>query len=262
MPTLPANEINIYYEQSGHGPDLVLVSGLSVDHTMWNVNQFSDRFRVLVFDNRGVGQTDTPEGPYNMSMFVGDTIALCNALGIKKAHFVGHSMGGHIAQYLAAHYPDRINKLVLACSEQIFSTISYFATKIQIELRKYHIPRKILIENYLPVLFSSTFLEDKNRIEAYIHDSLNKLNPQSDKGFIAQVEALRTHDTKDLLSKIHCPTLVIGCENDLLTPLENSKLLAKHIANATLEVIRDCGHAPFIEKPEEFYKIIRDFLIE
>lgn len=261
MPTLKVNDINMYYEQSGKGPDLVFISGLSVDHSMWNVKMFSDHFRVLIFDNRGVGQTDVPDGPYSMQQFADDTISLCRALGINKAHFVGHSMGGHITQLIGIHYPQMSDKLVIACSEQEFSVISYLATKMQVDLRKYNVPRELLVENYFPVLFSFGFLEDTERLDKFLKNNLSYPHPQSDKGYIAQVEAIRHHNTKQFLHKIKNRALIIGCEDDLLTPLKNSEYLKDHIPGAELKVIKECGHAPFIEKPEEFFQIIRDYLL-
>lgn len=261
MPKIHANGLNFYYEQTGVGPDLVCISGLSCDHTMWDVRKFSDKFRVLVFDNRGVGQSEVPHQHYTMEAFVEDTVALCHALGIKKAHFLGHSMGGHIAQYVAALHPELVDKLVLACSEPEISVISYIATKTQIDLRHHNIPLRLLIETFLPVLFSIEYLEDKRRVEQFITQTMSNPYPQSAKGYIGQVEALRTHNTKHLLSKIKSPTLVLGCKDDLLTPLKNSEYLKNHISHALLTVIDNCGHVPFIEKPKEFWKIILDFLL-
>jgi pimeloyl-ACP methyl ester carboxylesterase len=260
MPTLRANGINIYYEQTGSGPDLVFISGLGADHSTWDVSRYADKFRVLTFDNRGAGQTDTPDGPYSMQMFADDTLALCRALKIKKAHFVGHSMGGHIAQLIAAHTPEIVDKAILACSEQEFSVISYLATKLQLELRQHRIPKNLLLEAYLPVVFAIEFLEDEARVKQICDKILSNPHFQSDKGYVNQVEAIRKHDTKSILSKIKCPTLVIGCTEDLLTPFKNSEYLHKHIPHSQLKKIRNCGHLPMAEKPEEFVKIVRDFL--
>ncbi|WP_419420790.1 alpha/beta fold hydrolase [Legionella sp. D16C41] len=262
MPTLKVNNLNMYYEQTGKGPDVVFISGLSADHTMWDLTYFKDSFRVLTFDNRGAGQTDVPEVAYGMDAFIEDTVALCQELGIKKAHFVGHSMGGHIVQYLAANYRELVNKAVIACSEQVFSTISYLATNMQVALRQYNIPKKLLIENYLPVLFSMSYLKEQKNRDNFVQSVLNNPYPQTNKGYIGQVEAIRNHDTTHLLAKIKSPSLVIGCEEDLLTPYENSIFLANHIPHARLATIKNCGHAPFIENPNEFFKLIASFLSE
>lgn len=261
MPKKFVNGVNLYYEQVGNGPDLVFISGIACDRGIWNVNLFKDRFRVLTFDNRGVGQSDVPDKPYMMQAFADDTVALCKSLGIKKAHFVGHSMGGHIVQAIAAHHPDLVEKVVIACSEALLSPVSYWSIKLQIDLRKQNVSKRTLLENYMPVLFSLKFLENRDLIAQLIEMTLNNPYPQLDKGYIGQAEAIMAHDTRHLLSKIKCPTLVLGCEKDLLTPIENSEYLHKHISNSTLKVIQNCGHAPFIEVPDQFFKILMEYFL-
>lgn len=253
-------DIQMYYEQEGTGPDLVFISGLSVDHAMWDVSRFSDAFRVLTFDNRGVGQTDIPDGPYSLEMLADDTIALCKDLGIEKAHFVGHSMGGHIAQIIGAQYPEMVHSLTIACSEQQLSTVSYLSTKVQVDLRQRNVPLLTLFECYLPLMFSLSFLEDRMRLVKYIAKTLINPPPQSDKGYILQVEALQKHDTRHLLADIVSPTLIIGCTDDLLTPYKHSEYLRDHIAHAKLVTIPQCGHLPFVEQPDLFFTAIRSFL--
>jgi pimeloyl-ACP methyl ester carboxylesterase len=96
--------------------------------------------------------------------------------------------------------------------------------------------------------------------DKFIQTILDNPYPQSDKGYIAQVEAIRKHNTTHLLPKIKSPTLVISCDQDLLTPPENSVFIQKHIPGAQLVTIKNCGHAPFIEKPDEFFKLMLHFL--
>lgn len=260
MPNLQLNTVNLFYEQYGQGPHLVMIAGLGIDHNMWAAEYFAEEFCVTLLDNRGSGQSSTPEGPWSMEIMAGDVIALCDAIGIEKAHFVGHSMGGHITQMIGALYPQYCDKLVIACSEQIFSIISRLATRQQITLMNYNLPPRVLLQNYLPLLFSMDFLEDKNKINAFLDFMLDNPHVQSPEGYILQTEALRTHDSRKLLQHIKSPSLVLGCENDLLTPLKNSQYLAKHIPNSTLTVIPDCGHAPFVECPQTFNQLIMEYL--
>jgi 3-oxoadipate enol-lactonase len=258
MPKVKVNDIEMYYEQNGSGPDLVLISGLSVDHSIWNVEAFSDRFRVLTFDNRGVGESDAPEIPCTMETFAADTVGLCRALGIQKAHFVGHSMGGHIAQWIGINYPHMAEKLVIACSEPELSIVAYLATCSFLKLAHYGVPREVIRETLLPLLLTRAFLEDRERLEAYRSAQPARQTP---KGYALQVEALRTHNTQAHLSKIKTPTLIIGCEEDQLTPLKASVYLKEQITGAELKVIQQCGHLPFVEKPAELVKLIREFLM-
>ena len=260
MPKRRIQDIEMYYEHVGTGPDLVFISGLSVDHAMWIPSLFSDGFRVLTFDNRGSGKTDIPNDPYSMNMFAEDTIALCKDLGINKAHFVGHSMGGHIAQIIGIKYPEMVHSLTIACSEAVISTAGYLTTKVQIALRLAKIPLMTLFQSYLPLLFSQGFLENPIRLSGFIQQTIRHPPPHSKKGYILQARALQKHDTRHLLPSILSPTLIIGCTEDRLTPFKNSEYLRDNIPNAQLITIQDCGHLPFVEQPGAFFPAIRSFV--
>jgi 3-oxoadipate enol-lactonase len=260
MPHQRIGDLDLYYQQVGSGPDVILLSGLSADHGMWETTRLANDFRVTVFDNRGCGQSSIPEGPYRLEMLAQDTLDLCAKLGIHKTHFVGHSMGGHIAQIIAATAPELVDRLVIACSEPTFSVISQLATRQQIALYDCGVPIEVRARNYLPVLFDTPFLEDKERVENYIRSVVNHPYPMSQRGYIAQTEALRVFDTRALLKQIHCPTRIIGAEHDLLTPMAGSEYLSSEIPGAELRVIPDSGHGVFIERPDELYRLILEFL--
>jgi 3-oxoadipate enol-lactonase len=260
MNAIELNGQTFYYKQSGSGPNLVLISGLATDHSMWDLNRLSDRFCVTVFDNRGCGLTGLLPGPYSIRGFAADTAALCGALGITSAAFVGHSMGGHIAQHLGAQYPGLVESLVIACSEAKFSIISDLATTQQIALMKFDLPRRLLMENYFPLLFGRAFLEDSGKRSEYLQKIMNQPPAISSPGYEMQVEALRHHDSREILHKIMARTLVLGAGEDLLTPWENSVELADKITGAQLIKLPGLGHAAFAEDPDAFYGAIRGFL--
>ncbi len=119
MPIVKVNDINMYYEIHGEGEPLVNIQGWGVEITSAKFNapqiigEFAKHYRVIAFDNRGVGRTDKPDVPYSIEMMAEDTIGLMNALGIERAHIVGGSLGGCVAQVIAAKYPERVNGLVL-----------------------------------------------------------------------------------------------------------------------------------------------------
>jgi len=116
MPIIKANNININYQTTGEGPALVLISGLGYPQWQWHkmVPFLSEHFQVITFDNRGVGETDKPAGPYSAQLLASDTVALLDELNIKKAAVFGHSMGGYIAQAMALDFPARVDHLILA----------------------------------------------------------------------------------------------------------------------------------------------------
>ena len=110
MPKIQVNDISMYYETHGQGEPLVLISGFSADHSVWSrvVDALKANYQVIVFDNRGAGQTDVPLGPYSIEQMAADVDGLCQQLGIQRAHFVGSSMGGFILQTLDFRYPKRV----------------------------------------------------------------------------------------------------------------------------------------------------------
>ena len=117
MPRTTANGIEIYYETHGKGQPLILISGIGYTNWQWYrmVPFLAGQFQVITFDNRGVGQTDKPTGPYSAQMLAADTAGLLDALGLEKAITLGHSMGGFIAQAIALDFPHKVDKLIL-CS--------------------------------------------------------------------------------------------------------------------------------------------------
>ena len=118
MPHLWTNGVNLYYEEHGSGEPLVLIMGFTVSSIgwRWNLPAFAQEFRTIVFDNRGVGQSDKPDEPYSMAMFADDTAGVLDGLGIDQAHVFGISMGGMIAQEFTLRYPQRVKTLTLGCT--------------------------------------------------------------------------------------------------------------------------------------------------
>ena len=118
MPSVSVGDIKIFYQDVGEGEPLVLIMGFGGDHMAWALQMadFSAQYRVIAFDNRGVGQSDAPDHPYTIRMMAGDALGLMDALGVDSAHVIGVSMGGMIAQELALARPDRVRSLHLACT--------------------------------------------------------------------------------------------------------------------------------------------------
>src|SRR3989338_7564462 len=220
MPKITVNNISMYYEQHGSGDPLVLIGGLTADHQVWKsaLRILSKHFHVLIFDNRGAGQTDAPNIPYTTMMMAKDTLALMTALNIPRAHIVGHSLGGCIAQQMALIAPDKINKLVIACSRAKPNTLATMVLTMREKLQSLGMTDDVLAEYVMPFLFSETFLSQAMQVKGFIQWTLNNAYPQTAIGYQQQLHAVAHHDVEAQLSKIMIPTLVIAGEEDCLLP--------------------------------------------
>ena len=118
MPITKANGIDLYYEIHGDGEPLLLIMGLSLTSKSWfkTLPALSEQYKVILFDNRGVGQSGKPNSPYSIELMAEDARAVLDAAGVESAHVYGISMGGMIAQRLAIQYPERVRSLILGCT--------------------------------------------------------------------------------------------------------------------------------------------------
>ena len=266
MPKAKVNGINLYYEVYGQGEPLVLIMGFSGTQAGWIFQRrtFQKYFQVITFDNRGVGKTDKPDGPYSIRMMAEDTIGLMNHLNIEKLHILGVSMGGYIAQELAINHPERVKKLVLGCTYARQDEKSGHSTEYHRgldlrdgcsadELRK--VPVSKVLRTELPLAFN-------NRLYKVIVSLLMNIYAMrmATEGVAAQFQAIAEHDTLERLHMIQAPTLVITGAQDKIIKPASSEVLAKMIPNARLLKIDGGSHSVFIAKRGEFNKAVLDFL--
>jgi 3-oxoadipate enol-lactonase len=264
MSTAKVGDINIYYEIHGKGEPLVLIYGYAGDSGLWfrQIPILSKKYRVIAFDNRGVGRSDKPDIPYTMAMMAGDIAGLLDTIGINAAHIFGISMGGMIAQHFTLNYPQRVISLILGCTfcggvHSIQPKPESMAALFDFErLKKSPVE---FIRQLIPFLFSQEFIEkNPDIIEKRVAKNLEYPTPVH--GARNQAAAMIGHDTYELLPEIKVPTLVIAGDNDRLIPFENSRILASRIPKAELVIIKGAGHEFFIEDAEEANKIILSFL--
>jgi pimeloyl-ACP methyl ester carboxylesterase len=257
MPIAAVNGIEISYKIDGQGYPLVMIMGYSSPRSGWSsqVPFFKKHFQVITFDNRGVGKSIKPAGPYTTRMMANDTVALMDHLGIKKAHIVGGSMGGMIAQELAINYPERVSKLVLACTYCCKQGQSG-DTKEQAELTK--LPPKKMPAAMARLAYNKPFF--KFMVGTMAGIQLNFVSAAANVGIQGQTAACFNHNTLDRLSAIKAPTMVIvGTEDHLITPT-SSDVIAQHIPGATLMKVEGGSHMFFMENKKEFNKTVLDFL--
>ncbi|OGT51136.1 MAG: hypothetical protein A3E84_04825 [Gammaproteobacteria bacterium RIFCSPHIGHO2_12_FULL_42_13] len=262
MPIQTLNNIHLYYEQHGKGPDLVLIGGLSSDHQVWRspLRIFSQHFRVLIFDNRGAGRSSTPDYPYTIEMMANDTIELMDALHIEKAHILGHSMGGGIAMQMALLAPKKINKLIVVSSRPCIGEPARMYFAMREKLKKQNISEGLLAEYMMPILFGEKFLSNQANVKGFAQWTVRNPNPQSMIGYHHQLHASSTRDISGELHNISAETLLVNGTEDALVPYLYAQNLAKKFQRGKLVTLPECGHMPHVEYPEKLAEVVMEFI--
>jgi 3-oxoadipate enol-lactonase len=255
MPHARINAANIYYEVHGNGEPLVLIQGFAGGTQAWGlqVSAFKKYYRVITFDNRGAGRTGRSKIPPTIEMMAADVIALLDHLGINKAHVLGLSMGGMIAQEIALSYPQRVNKLILCSTFATRDLPGAIDKPRPTDIRDMDFD--ILMEHMISASYNVPFY----RALFLMLMRINKKAVDS-KGILDQAQALSTHSTLDRLHLIKAPTLVMtGTDDRLVSPL-HSDILASRIPGANLVKVPGGSHAFFFEKSRIFNREVLAFL--
>ena len=266
MPKIKTNNIELYYETyGGTGKPLVLISGLGYPLWQWHrmVPFLAEQFQVIAFDNRGVGQSDKPEGPYTAQMLAADTAGLLDALGIEKAIIVGHSMGGFIAQSLALDFPSKVEKLIL-CSTNFGGPhhvpVTPEAMRVLSDVTSDALTR---FKNGLAVSTAPGWAEkNPQMIDEWVKWRVaNPIEPAPYQAQLAIGLSLMTEaaafETK--LPRLNIPTLILFGKHDKVVPPENASLLSKQIANSKVVIFPDAGHFFPIEIAEAAAQAVIEF---
>jgi 3-oxoadipate enol-lactonase len=274
MSVARVDSIELYYEEHGSGDPLLLIMGLAADSTAWmfQVPDFAKRYRTIVFDNRGVGRSSKPSGPYTIHQMADDAAALLETLGIRRAHVVGVSMGGMISQELALRHPARVRGLVLACTypepdaeaerQRAFS-IARFGGQVtaagETRIDVSAIDPLMLLQHLLPRVFNQSFIDRELPKLLQIFGGALQWG-FSMEAILGQVEAVMGHRATDRLHQIAAPTLVITGDADLLVSPANSDILARTIPGAKLVKVPGGSHGFNFETPDVFNREVLDFL--
>lgn len=262
MPKININNAEFYYELHGQGEPVVLISGYGANHLFWFpiLPLLSQHFQVLVFDNRAIGQTiDNSHFPLTAEFMANDTMALIKELGLKKPHIVGQSMGGTIAQNIAARFPTLINKLGILNSSAKWRQAMLRGLWSMWLIRKAN-NFDCWFETNLAWVFGEEFLQNSEQVENLRLTILNDPYPQSVENQERQYAALTEFDGRAALKNITAKTLVSYGTQDIISLPSESKEIAENIMQAKL-IEFDCGHGIVAEVPHELARTLIDFLM-
>ncbi|WP_079990795.1 alpha/beta fold hydrolase [Haloarcula sp. CBA1127] len=256
--------VDIAYEREGpsDAETVVFVEGIGYGRWMWLWQQEAlvEEYQTIVWDNRGTGDSDEPEGPYTMSQMASDLEAVLDDAGIEQAHVVGASMGGMIAQQYALEY-DRAQSLTLMCTSPGGPEAKPVPEKTQ--QRMFAVPddldeRELRRYKMQPALSESFMDAHEDLIERIIDWRID--SDASDRALEWQGAAVQAFDASDRLSEITVPALVIHGTADEVVPYENGKLLARGLPNADFITVHSGPHLLFIEEYERVNTQIREFI--
>jgi 3-oxoadipate enol-lactonase len=244
------------------GSPVLLIQGLGVDHRGWALQRgaFGRHHRCIAPDNRGTGRSDAPPGPYDLARMAKDAVAVLDAAGVERAHVVGASMGGVIAQILGVLHPDRVRSLTLACTAC-----------------QHHEWRRELLAEWSNVVNErgmAGLMDDgmrwligprlQRRFGVFVNVLARVLVQTKPHAFIAQVDAIldASDELRFELPRVKAPTLVITGSQDTLTPLGDAEELAELITTSRLYVLRGAAHGLMAEAPNAFNDVVLRFLEE
>jgi 3-oxoadipate enol-lactonase len=254
--------VRIAWERHGAGPPVLLIHGLGYARWGWEpvLPALAQRFDVLLFDNRGIGESDAPTGPYSAAEMAADATQVLDEAAVERAHVVGTSLGGMIAQELALAHPDRVDHLVLACTmpggpsayPMPEATVRLMAEVSGLEpavaLRRF-------VEN---ALAPATVAARPELVEQIMGHRLRTAQPAA--AWAAQAAAGATFDAYDRLGSLRGPVLVQHGSEDVVVDPRNGELLVDLLPDARLERFPRCGHLFFWEEPERFVSSVASFL--
>jgi pimeloyl-ACP methyl ester carboxylesterase len=256
MPTVATNGIQMYYEEAGEGEPLLCLMGITAPGSVWelHVEAWSKDFRCIMPDNRGVGQSDKPAGPYTSRMMADDTAGLLAALGLERVRVIGCSMGSIIAQQLALHHPDAVRSMVLMCP---WARCDRYATGVFEHMK--HAKAALSPAEFMNFIQLLIFAKPHWDDDAAFADLMQTQSdvaadpaPQPLAALGAQAEACIRHDVLAELPRIACPTLVIGGARDIFTPPWMGEEIAAAIPGAARHLYPDAGHAFHWECIDDF----------
>ncbi|HEX6007324.1 MAG TPA: alpha/beta fold hydrolase [Burkholderiales bacterium] len=260
MAKVAVSDGEIEYQDQGRGHPLIFVSGLGGVGRYWEpqLSAFSTRYRVVTYDQRGTGGSDRKQRTFSVDGMTSDLVGLMDALGIEKAHIVGLSTGGAIGQTLAVEHPQRLARLVAVSTW----------THCDPWFRRLFEARRVMYRqagSELHAMFHPLWLYPPDYVNT--HDA--EIDEERSKAVagappvevsIGRIDAIMAFDRRKDLARITAPTLIVAADNDYITPPYHAEALGRAISGSKLAIMKGGGHSVSKTRPEEFNRLVLDFL--
>ena len=259
MPFTANQGAKLYWDEQGQGEPVLMINGLTYPSYMWHRTRpaLNARFRTVAFDNRGIGQSEVPPGPYPIPLMASDAAAVLDAAGIESAHVLGYSMGGMIAQEFALKYPKRVCSLVLAATHAGGPEAVRAEPKVREILSSVELTPDQASEAIQPFIYDPRTPQQRIDEDMAIR---RKWFPTPE-GRLAQLQGILTFDAYNRIAQIAVPTLVIHGEGDKLVPTENGRMLAQRIPGAKLVILNHASHIFWTDQTDAAHRAVMEFLL-
>ena len=250
----------IHWDVEGHGAPVLLIMGLGCTAHLWYRIRpvLARHYRTIAFDNRGVGRSDMPPGPYSLETMSSDAAAVLDAAAVQSANVFGVSMGGMIAQEFALNYPARVRSLILGCTTFRGSKAIPAEKDVRdLIMGRCHLTGEDAAQASVPFIYDPNTPRDRVEEDMAMRRRAGFAQPR---GYMAQLQGILAWECCDRLSQIRVPTLLIHGESDRLIPPQNSDLLAARIPGSKLVKIPRASHLFMTDQPESSERAILEFL--
>jgi 3-oxoadipate enol-lactonase len=251
--------VALHHQAAGpDGAHVVMMGGsLGATLELWDAQEgpLGERLRVVRFDHRGHGGSPVPPGPYSIAGLGGDVLALMDTLGAERASYCGLSMGGMVGMWLAAHAPERLERLVLICTAAHLPPPEAWAERAAAVLAAGTV--EVVADGVLARWLTPEFAREHPEVVAWLRSMLVATPPE---GYAGCCRAIERMDLRGDLPRIQLPTLVVAAAQDTSTPPEHGEAIAAAIPGARFELVSPSAHIAAVERADEVTALIRDHL--